>query len=214
MTPSPTAARATAGREPKQERAVRTRAQVLETAAELFAERGYDATSIVDIAERVGMTKGAVYFHFKNKEAMAIAVVESNYDRWPAVLREVRTENLDPRSTILALLDRTAQAFHTDRTIQAGARLQSERSLIGTPLPEPYVGWIDLLAGLFEEAERAGQLKKGLTPRTAARVVVSSFYGMQHISDVLHHRADLMERWRELRDITLEAVLPSNPDQT
>ncbi|MFI9253632.1 ScbR family autoregulator-binding transcription factor [Streptomyces sp. NPDC053069] len=205
---STSSARTTTGREPKQERAVRTRAQVLDTAAALFAERGYEATSIVDIAERVGMTKGAVYFHFKNKEAMAIAIVEKNYERWPALLEEVRTLDLDPRSTILTLLDRTAEAFHTDRTIQAATRLQSERSLIHTPLPEPYVGWIKLLTGLFEEAERAGQLKAGLPPRAAAQVVVASFYGMQHISDVLHQRTDLLDRWQELRTVTLQALLP------
>ncbi|GGW69708.1 TetR family transcriptional regulator [Streptomyces lucensis JCM 4490] len=207
MSPTSTA-RATTGREPKQERAVRTRAQVLDTAAELFATRGYEATSVVDIAEHVGMTKGAVYFHFKNKEAMAIAVVENNYDKWPTFLADVRARDLDPRQTILALLDRTAEAFRTDRTVQAAARLQSERSLINTPLPEPYIGWIDLLADLFAEAADAGQLKEGVPPRAAAQIVVSSFYGMQHISDVLHQRADLMERWQELRDVTLDALLP------
>ncbi|MCS0606538.1 TetR/AcrR family transcriptional regulator, partial [Streptomyces sp. LP11] len=110
---TPSTTRTGTPRELKQERAVRTRAQVLHTAARLFAERGYEATSVVDIAEHVGMTKGAVYFHFKNKEAMAIAVVEDNYHRWPALLEEVRTQNLDPRDTIYALLDRTTEAFRT-----------------------------------------------------------------------------------------------------
>ncbi|MEV6113641.1 ScbR family autoregulator-binding transcription factor [Streptomyces sp. NPDC052109] len=192
----------------KQERAVRTRKQVLDTAAELFAERGYAGTSVVDIAERVGMTKGAVYFHFKNKEAMAVAVVEGNYQLWLDILKEVRAEGLDPRETILQLLDRTTEAFIGEPMVQAATRLQSERSLIGAPLPEPYVGWLKMLTDLFEEAGEAGQLKEGVSPRAAAHVVVASFYGVQHVSDVLHRRADLIDRWQELRAITLETVLP------
>src|ERR1044072_8398318 len=56
---------ARAGRSPElhQERAVQTRLQVLEAAALLFDQRGYAGTSIKDVADEVGMTKGAVYFH-------------------------------------------------------------------------------------------------------------------------------------------------------
>ncbi|MEV5433884.1 ScbR family autoregulator-binding transcription factor [Streptomyces sp. NPDC052701] len=208
MTTAPTHAHDTRPRRPKQERAVRTREKVLDTAARLFAERGYTATSVVDVAEQVGMTKGAVYFHFRNKEAMAVAVVENDHRFWPDLLAEVRAEGLDARETVLRFLDRAAEAFRSDPVVQAATRLRSERSLIGTALPEPYVGWIELLTGLFEEAGRAGRLKEGLTPRAAAHVVVASFHGVQHVSDVLHRRTDLMDRWQELRDITLEAILP------
>ena len=54
----------------KQERAERTRAQILNSAAEAFASRGFPSVTIVDIAELTGMTKGAVYFHYANKESL------------------------------------------------------------------------------------------------------------------------------------------------
>jgi AcrR family transcriptional regulator len=44
-----------------------TRARILETALTLFAERGYDATSMREIAEHVGITKAALYYHFDSK---------------------------------------------------------------------------------------------------------------------------------------------------
>ncbi|MCS0606543.1 TetR/AcrR family transcriptional regulator, partial [Streptomyces sp. LP11] len=73
-----------------------------------------------------------------------------------------------------------------------------------------YIGWIDLLTTLFQEARQAGQLTPDTTPQAAARITVASFYGMQHLSDVLHHRTDLTERWHELRHITLRALLPQH----
>jgi AcrR family transcriptional regulator len=45
-----------------------TRAQVQQVALELFAEQGYEKTSLREIAERLGVTKAALYYHFKSKE--------------------------------------------------------------------------------------------------------------------------------------------------
>jgi AcrR family transcriptional regulator len=45
-----------------------TRARIKEVALELFTEQGYDATSLREIAERLGVTKAALYYHFKSKE--------------------------------------------------------------------------------------------------------------------------------------------------
>ena len=61
----------------RQERAVRTRHAVIRAAAEVFAERGYAAATIAEILDRAGVTKGALYFHFDSKEALARGVIEA-----------------------------------------------------------------------------------------------------------------------------------------
>lgn len=50
------------------ERRTDTRTNIREVALELFAEQGYDKTSLREIAERLGITKAAVYYHYKTKE--------------------------------------------------------------------------------------------------------------------------------------------------
>lgn len=50
------------------ERRATTRAAILEAATELFADRGYEATSISDVLERSGVSRGALYHHFASKE--------------------------------------------------------------------------------------------------------------------------------------------------
>jgi AcrR family transcriptional regulator len=53
-----------------------TRAEILETALELFATKGYGGASLREIAERLGITKAALYYHFPAKEDLLLALVE------------------------------------------------------------------------------------------------------------------------------------------
>lgn len=55
---------------------VDTRTRIIEVATRRFAERGYDATSLREIAEELGITKAAVYYHFPSKEDILAAVLE------------------------------------------------------------------------------------------------------------------------------------------
>jgi AcrR family transcriptional regulator len=61
QTPSPVAPSSRA------EQALRTRARILEVALCLFSDKGYDATSLQDIADEMGLTKPAIYYHYKGK---------------------------------------------------------------------------------------------------------------------------------------------------
>ncbi|MFE0641170.1 ScbR family autoregulator-binding transcription factor [Streptomyces sp. NPDC058877] len=197
---------ATTQSEPKQERARRTKSHILQSAAELFAERGYATVTLQDVAERAEMTKGAVYFHYTNKEALAVAVVQKHYARWPEILKGAEGIHAKPFDVLTAVLDTVTQAFARDIVVQAGARLQIERALIDAELPEPYVGWEDYLTRLITEARDAGELREGVEPRAAARVLVAAFFGMQHISDVLSRRKDLVQRHEELRSVLLDGI--------
>ncbi|MET9801625.1 ScbR family autoregulator-binding transcription factor [Streptomyces sp. NPDC006368] len=194
-------------KEPKQERSRRTKQLILDVAAAVFAEEGYPAVSLQAVAERASLTKGAVYFHFGNKEALATAVVQEHYNRWQPIVERVRTQRVSPLERLLAVMDGTAEAFASDRMVQAGARLQIERSLIAANLPRPFVGWEATLAELIEDAREAGQLRADTDPAALARVIVSAFFGMQHISDVLSGRADLMQRYAEMRDVLFKGFI-------
>lgn len=57
------------------------RAQIVQAATDLFAETGYEGTSLRDVAERCGMTKAALYYHYADKEALLRAVVEFRMTR-------------------------------------------------------------------------------------------------------------------------------------
>src|ERR1700709_2702116 len=81
---------------PRQARAVATRETILAAAAHEFATEGYQAASLSKILERSGVTKGAMYFHFASKEAMARAVADIMDARLPEVVADWVGPGHDP----------------------------------------------------------------------------------------------------------------------
>ncbi|HNX23616.1 MAG TPA: TetR/AcrR family transcriptional regulator [Spirochaetota bacterium] len=60
------------------DKAERTRNYIIETAAPIFNKKGYEGTSFSDIMENTGLSKGAIYGHFENKDDLALAALDHN----------------------------------------------------------------------------------------------------------------------------------------
>src|SRR6202035_2519093 len=69
-----------------------TRSRVQKVALELFAEQGYEKTSLREIAERLGVTKAALYYHFKSKEDIVSSLVEDYFVQIDALIEWGRTQ--------------------------------------------------------------------------------------------------------------------------
>lgn len=69
-------------RRPKGDKRARTRAKLIEAAAEVIREKGYGGTSLEEVARRAGMTRGAIYGNFRNSEELFLAVVQA---RWKPI---------------------------------------------------------------------------------------------------------------------------------
>lgn len=69
--------------------------KILNVAYELFSKKGYEQTSIQDIVENLGMSKGAIYHHFKSKEEILNQICENNYNcmDWFTALLEDKNHN-------------------------------------------------------------------------------------------------------------------------
>jgi AcrR family transcriptional regulator len=73
-------------RSPKGDKRDRTRAALLEAARELVREKGYDRTTLEEVAARAGMTTGAIYGNFKNRDDLFVAL---GHTYWPPVKPEI-----------------------------------------------------------------------------------------------------------------------------
>ena len=69
-----------------------TRARIQKVALELFAEQGYDKTSLREIAERLDVTKAALYYHFKSKEDIVRSLAEDYLGQIDAVIAWAKTQ--------------------------------------------------------------------------------------------------------------------------
>lgn len=76
----------------------KTRARILEAGTEIFADKGYEAAQISEIAARIGKAHGTVYYHFESKKALLLAIierftsgVEAEHDSW----NQEQTDTMD-----------------------------------------------------------------------------------------------------------------------
>lgn len=106
-----------------------TAERVLDAAEDLFAEKGYAATSLGDVADRVGIRSPSLYNHFKNKEALYQAVIERLLERFNAPLAELLEQPVT-RERILEWLRQMVTLHHRHPNL---ARLLQHAALSGGP---------------------------------------------------------------------------------
>lgn len=80
------------------------RADLLRVSARLFRERGFDGTTIRDIAEAVGMRSGSPFYHFKSKQEILAAVMEEGLQAGLPAMEAIVHGALAPRAKFLAML--------------------------------------------------------------------------------------------------------------
>jgi TetR/AcrR family transcriptional repressor of nem operon len=83
----------------------RTRQLIIEKSAPIFNTKGYSSTSLGDIVKATGMTKGAIYGNFKNKEAVALAVLEYSVEVVFGKLRAEIKACLNAEDKLRAIVD-------------------------------------------------------------------------------------------------------------
>ncbi|MEU2554580.1 ScbR family autoregulator-binding transcription factor [Streptomyces sp. NPDC013313] len=195
-----------------QERAKTTRRSLLETAALLFAERGYAATSVNDIGARSGRTSGAVYFHYSGKEGIALAVVQARFATWSHLAERYADEAVPPLDRLVALGYDIANALAEDPITRAGARLWAERSTINAPVPDPFALLTAAATRLLAQARLAGHLNAHVRPARAARALVRAFFGVCSLTDALEGPAIVTDRLSDWWQLTLFSLCPVHPD--
>jgi AcrR family transcriptional regulator len=96
---------------------LRTRAKLVEAAAQVIAEEGYERTSLEQVAARAGMTRGAIYGNFRNKEDLFLAVVAA---KWQPIIPPL-PEGSGAAPPLASLADAVVAAMPARRAAAIGA---------------------------------------------------------------------------------------------
>jgi AcrR family transcriptional regulator len=152
-----------------------TRERALGVASRLFRERGYSATSLQEIANELGVTKAALYYHFDSKIEILRALVEPIFSALEDVLAgDVDCSTARGRREFLSALIATFDAMGpeiTSITIDPRAAADLKDAVFAGPLPERIA--IHLVEGLVREG-RANQIEAEIRVGGA----IMSVYGM------------------------------------
>jgi len=100
------------GRPKDPELEARRKAQILDTAAKVFAGFGFAATDVQVIADRIGIGKGTVYRYFPTKEALFLAAVERGLQELTAEMDRLMAEDIDPIEQVRRCVRAYLAFFH------------------------------------------------------------------------------------------------------
>lgn len=147
------------------------RTQVLDAAVQLFIEQGYDATSVSDLARRLGLTKSALYHHFDSKEELLATALDSALSGLEAVLDEPRAREGAAsdrlrhvvRGAVEVLIDHLPQV-----TLLLRVRGNSDTELAALERRRVFDHRV---TQLVEDAQAEGMVRADIDARVATRLI-------------------------------------------
>ncbi|RXF70799.1 TetR/AcrR family transcriptional regulator [Hansschlegelia zhihuaiae] len=137
-----------------------TRARIEAAALALFAERGVDGVSVRDIAQRVGVTEGALYRHFPSKDGLARALFLSRYGRLAREIEAIRAERADFPGRLEALVRMFAEAFDEDPAGFAYVLVSQHEHLRDLEAASSDNA-VEALGRVFSDAMASGEIPQG-----------------------------------------------------
>jgi AcrR family transcriptional regulator len=181
-----------------------TRARLLELAAQVFAEEGYAAVSVRDLARRTSLTTGAIYAHFLNKAELLVEAIDARVDAdmeterdrdltFRGYLTELNRRHPE-RSDLRALLLEGATAARNDAAVRE--RITAEQE-------ERFASWV----AEYEAAQAKGELDPAVDMRTAVLMLWSIELGLG-VVEALGLAPPDPDAWAELTSRFVHAIEP------
>ncbi|WP_348787352.1 TetR/AcrR family transcriptional regulator [Leifsonia sp. NPDC080035] len=161
--------------------ALETRETILDAAATEFARYGFSGARLDRIIAATGFTKGAVYFHFESKKAMADAVLSGRFDAWPALVEDVRDQGGRGLSGMRLLAWRVTRTMATNIRTRAAMRLSQELRLVPQGI-NPYDAWAERFVPFLDEAVDDGDAPDSLDRARAAKTIVNCLFGVLSVA--------------------------------
>ncbi|MBQ9430748.1 MAG: TetR family transcriptional regulator [Kiritimatiellae bacterium] len=161
-----------------------TREMIMKAALDLFIERGYDRTTLDDIARAVGLSKGAVYWHFENKQALLSKLILTVVERHDKETKEKIEKPASPEKLVENLI------YHANITLTRDedrkfflmmTRLDwasPEMSEIKDELVQLDVDIISTLRKYLVKFKEGGMIKPDVNVEEIAMVLASIWMGL------------------------------------
>jgi TetR/AcrR family transcriptional regulator, cholesterol catabolism regulator len=144
--------------------------EILESAARLIFQSGYDATSMQEIAEACGLTKAGLYHHIKTKEALLLAIMHYGMDLFDDLVLAKVSDIADPVARLRECMARNIALITQDSSKEVTIILHEHQTLTGAARGEIDARkkrYVRFLEAAFREANERGQIR-AVDPTLAA----------------------------------------------
>jgi AcrR family transcriptional regulator len=163
-----------------------SRAAVLEKATHLFAEHGFDGTTVQAIADAVGVTKAAVLHHFASKEELRSAVMESMLEHWQKLLPDLLLRASAGGDRFDAVFDALLGFFmeDADRARIALREAFDRPAEMRRLLHETVRAWIEAVAVYVDRGREWGACPPDIDPQAYVGLIMLFVISAASVRDV------------------------------
>jgi AcrR family transcriptional regulator len=160
-----------------------SRRELLDVAIDCFARYGYQATSIDRIAREAGVTKGALYYHFRDKADLLIQAVNSRVGQWEKrVMEQVRsvTSPSDQlREVARVCLDHATKSNHRRMIVTLMVEALDTNVKLSQEFREMMRRFRHFLRKVVEAGQRSGEFRADIDAEVAAEVYAGAVMGAE-----------------------------------
>ena len=161
-----------------------TRSNIIKKSLQLFSVKGYFNTSVSDIMDATGLTKGGLYGHFASKEDIWLAVYEEAIGIWKNIVFKGIRSNSDPLQRIEQFIENDMKNYLGADVFTGGCfflnmlvELSGQSATMSKQILRGFVRLSGLLRSWLEEANQMGMLKEDLNYKEVANFIVISLNG-------------------------------------
>ncbi|MDT3426432.1 AcrR family transcriptional regulator [Paenibacillus forsythiae] len=184
----------------------RVRQDVLKEAEGLFSRKGYAATSIADISRATGHSKGHIYYHFKSKEELFVALAQQTMRRWGERWRERALACSSPAEKLYDMADFVMSNYKQD-LLKAGQELAALPDVQPSTLQALY-GLASTPIGAYREIIGEGMASGDFRQGDAARLSLLLSGWLGGLNAYVHtlDKETLRELYRETAALFIRAI--------
>jgi TetR/AcrR family transcriptional repressor of nem operon len=161
-----------------------TRQNIIEKSMHLFSVKGYFNTSIADIVQATGLTKGGLYGHFRNKEEIWYAVYDECVRIWKRIVFQGVAAISNPLERIDKVMENSLKNYLGGGVFEGGCfllnalvDLAGQAPTMSNHVLAGFTGFAGLLRRWLEEAAGQGLIKEGVNLNEVANFMVISLNG-------------------------------------
>jgi len=175
-------------------KAERTKEFIIEKASTIFNTKGYAGTSLADLVEATGLTKGSIYGNFENKDEVAVAVYEYNVN----ALSKRLDDTIGIKKTALDKLMAFTEYYRTNwkKTFERGgcpilnASIEADDNLpfLKKGVQDSIKKWALRISKIIEEGKQNGEFKKEINHTEYAYTMITLIEGGIMLSKIMNNQ--------------------------
>jgi TetR/AcrR family transcriptional regulator, transcriptional repressor for nem operon len=178
-------------------KAERTRQFIIEKASVIFNKKGYAGTSLTDLLNATKLTKGSLYGNFENKDEIAAAAFEYNFNWLKMNLVTTSSSKTNSIDKLLAIVDfyrkRHVELFNRGGCpiLNTATEADDNMPLLSKKVNESLQQWKKLIESIIVSGIKQKEIKQQVDPSTYAILLIAMIEGGIMIAQALHSNKNL-----------------------